>query len=102
MWSVIAAQPGSQSAALSVTVEPEGDLRPGDQITYRVDVVSPTGLAGADWRLVAPIPSGLVDARWTCTASGDGYACGAASGSGDLDEVVSLGVDGQLTFVVTG
>ena len=102
MWPAAAAQPGAQSTGLTVTVEPADDPKPGDQLTYRVDVVSPTGLAGTGWRLVAPIPTGLVDARWSCTASGDGYACGSDSGTGDLDELVSFGVEGQLTYLVSG
>jgi uncharacterized repeat protein (TIGR01451 family)/LPXTG-motif cell wall-anchored protein len=85
-----------------VTVEPADDPKPGDQVTYQVDVVNPTGLAGSGWRLVAPIPTGLVDVRWSCTASGQGYGCGAASGTGDLDEAVSFGVDGRLTYLVSG
>lgn len=45
------------------------------------------------------LPITLIDASWTCTASG-GASCPAASGSGDLTETVSMSAGGQLQFEI--
>ncbi|MFI6318963.1 hypothetical protein ACIBG8_15645 [Nonomuraea sp. NPDC050556] len=72
---------------------------PGKPYTYEVTVTN-TGpvdvqgaTVGADW----PTPWDTV--KWTCTSAGG--KCPAASGMGDLDEVISLAAGGKMTFKVT-
>jgi hypothetical protein len=46
----------------------------------------------------------LINKTWTCTATGAGTSCPAASGSGDIADLGNymMGQDGDLTFVFQG
>jgi uncharacterized repeat protein (TIGR01451 family) len=77
-----------------------GVVIPGDTLTYTI-VVSNEGPSAAVGAVVLDtLPAALLGATWTCSPSA-GSTC-TASGSGSLDEVVSLPVGGTLTYTVTG
>ena len=88
-------------ADLSITkTDNDTNTRPGDPITYLIVVANagPSAVTGAT--VVDSMPVGIIGVSWTCTA-GIGGAC-AASGTGDLNELVDLGVGSTVTFTVTG
>ena len=87
---------------LSVTVtDGSTTATPGTTVTYTI--VATNG--GADVingaTLTDAFPGSLSNVTWTCTAS-TGSTCSAASGTGDLAEVVKLAPSGTVTYVVTG
>jgi uncharacterized repeat protein (TIGR01451 family) len=48
------------------------------------------------------LPAALAGFGWTCAPSGAGASCGTASGTGDIDALVTLPVGTSATFTVTG
>lgn len=48
-------------------------------------------------RLRVPVPAGLGDVEWECSAAG-GATCGGSAGSGAIDRVFSLPAGSELTF----
>ncbi len=46
------------------------------------------------------LPASLVGASWACTAA-PGSSCGATSGTGSIDEIVTIGVGSNLTYIVS-
>ena len=71
----------------------------GQQTTYTIQGtnVGPSDMVAT---ITDPLPSRLGSASWTCTAAG-GAIC-AASGSGSLEEDVTLPVGGSVTFSLQG
>ena len=73
---------------------------PGAPITYSI-VVSNSGPSAAPGsRVVDSLPAALSSATWTCSATA-GSSCGAASGSGSIDQIVSVGAAGTVVYIVT-
>lgn len=72
---------------------------PGKPYTYQVTVsnTGTTDVTGA--KVVADWPQPWDTIKWTCKS--DGGACPAASGVGDLNEVIDLAAGGSMTFTVT-
>ena len=72
-------------------------LTPGGTITYTV-VVNNTGTVPANGTVVNdPVPAGIASMTWTCAG-----ACGAASGSGAINDTIgTLPVGGSATYTVT-
>ncbi|MET0225842.1 MAG: cadherin-like domain-containing protein [Dokdonella sp.] len=86
-------------ADLSVTLDDGVDFVVGGAVvTYRAMVVNagPSDVIAA--HVVDMLPSNLAAASWTCTASG-GATC-SASGSGGIDDSVSIPNGGSLTYVL--
>lgn len=87
-------------ADLSVT-KTNGSTRvnAGASTTYTITVsnAGPTAVAGAT--VVDNMPAALTNVSWTCAPAA---SCAAASGTGNLNSTVSLGVGGSATFAVTG
>ncbi|WP_143020118.1 lectin-like domain-containing protein [Sinosporangium album] len=71
---------------------------PGKPYTYTVTVTNTGSVPVSGAQLVADWPSPWDRIKWTCTSTGG--ACPAASGIGDLNEVVSLAPGGSMTFTV--
>ena len=46
------------------------------------------------------LPAQLTNASWTCAASA-GSSCQAASGTGSINTIVNLGINGTATFTIT-
>ncbi len=73
---------------------------PGSQTVYTLTVTN-AGPSHAPGSLVSDsFPLAITAVSWTCSASG-GASCGAASGSGNLSETVSLPAGGQVVFQAT-
>jgi len=101
---------GNNESTISATVSAVADvvvdkfasplqLIAGEMVTFTVNV---DNFGPSDAPSVAindTLPSGLIDANWTCTASG-AATCPAVSGSGDIVETVALGSGGQLQFEI--
>ena len=75
-------------------------VTPGGTVTYTIVVTNlgPAAVVGAT--VVDTMPPALTGVTWTCTASSGG-SC-PASGTGDINALVSLPAGGSATFVVTG
>lgn len=75
---------------------------PGAPLTYTIEVDNdgPSDIAGA--RLVDRLAGVLDDPTWTCEITTGAGACGSASGRGDVDVALDLGVDSRARIVVTG
>ena len=73
---------------------------PGQPVTYTITVsnAGPTAAAGA--AVIDTIPAALVGATWTCSAS-PGSTC-TASGSGNINDMVTLAAGGTATYMLTG
>ena len=75
---------------------------PGTNVTYTI-VVRNTGPFGAENVTVSdPLPAGITTASWTCGAPTGGARCGAASGSGALNDTgADLPPASSLTYTFT-
>jgi len=72
---------------------------PGMPLTYTIVVTSAGPSAAPNTLISDTFPAELNNVTWTCAASGD-VIC-PANGSGDLNVIVTLTADSQLTFIVT-
>lgn len=74
---------------------------PGGTVIYEIVVtnVGPVEVLGA--QISDPLPSGIVDASWTCADDGSGSACGAASGTGGIATTADLPVGTSVTYTLT-
>lgn len=72
----------------------------GSPTTYTVTVTNPGGAPVAGATLVNNPPAGVTYGSWTVAASG-GAVAPASSGSGALNEVVSLPLGGTLVYTIT-
>ena len=76
------------AVSITKTVSPSRPVLPGDKLTYTITVTS-TGNTAADGTVVVDtLPKGLLNATWTCQASG-GAVCPAVAGSGDVNETLA-------------
>ena len=74
----------------------------GGTLTYTI-IASNAGPSNATGvRIQDNLPTPLSSFTWTCVASGAGAACGAASGSGSIDQLVTLAAGTQVTYTLTG
>ena len=102
--------PGNNSASNTSPVGAVADLRvtkastpspyvPGAPVQYVITAtnVGPSSVVGA--RVQDTLPAVLTGVAWTCGATG-GASCGAASGAGTIDQLVSLPVGGTVVFTV--
>ncbi len=79
---------------------PTDTYAPGTDVTYTI-VVRNAGPSDVNNTPVQdPLPAGITAARWTCTATGTG-SCGAPSGTGALNDLVSLGAGDTATYLYT-
>jgi hypothetical protein len=89
-------------ADLSVTIDDGQDaITPGQPQTYLVEVrnLGPDDAPGS--LLVLASTPQLLNTNWACTPVGPA-SCPAASGSGELGEVINLPAGGGLDFVQNG
>ncbi|MCF0092948.1 DUF11 domain-containing protein [Micromonospora sp. MH99] len=97
--------------ATTLTVIPTVDLAvtktgtpnpyvPGAPLTYTVAVTNagPSDAVGAT--VTDPLPAPLAGFTWTCEASA-GSTC-TASGTGSIDDTVTVATGGTLTYTITG
>jgi uncharacterized repeat protein (TIGR01451 family) len=67
---------------------------PGEVIAYAVVLTNDADADASGYQVATAFPDGIVNVVWTCTAEGDGSACGDPSGTGDLAETVDVGAAG--------
>ncbi|MEG2975152.1 MAG: hypothetical protein RR882_03610 [Comamonas sp.] len=95
------------------TMTSPGSRRVGDLVSYALKIknnVFPNSSLSAEIDDPASAPlvndsiAELTGKTWTCTASGQGTTCPAASGSGDLSDLgnYTMGQGGELSFVFEG
>jgi uncharacterized repeat protein (TIGR01451 family) len=89
------------SADLSITkTDGQSAVTAGAMLTYTI-VVSNGGPDPAPGATVAdPLPAALTASSWTCVATA-GSSCGAASGSGSINQTVTLASGGTIVFALT-
>ncbi len=75
---------------------------PGALLTYTIVVsnAGPSDVTNA--RVQDALPAPLAGFTWSCTTSGAGTACTAASGSGSIDALVTLPAGTHVTFTASG
>ncbi|GAB2489816.1 hypothetical protein GCM10027082_46000 [Comamonas humi] len=90
---------GEGDVGVSITNNANG-VQQGGSTTYVVVATNhgDTDIAGVT--LSNTPPAGITYGSWTCTAAG-GATCPAASGSGNLSELISLPAGGALTYTIT-
>ncbi len=102
--------PGNNSATNTNPVGAVADVRitktstpnpyvPGAPLQYVITAtnVGPSDAVGA--RVQDVLPAVLTSVTWTC-ASAAGASCGAAGGTGDIDQLVTLPVGASVVFTV--
>lgn len=90
----------ANTADIVVTAFGGGFAQAGDLVDWVVTVAN-TGPVDADVvQVLAAIPDILTAIDWSCLPDAQS-SCGAASGEGAFDEVVSLPIDSQLSFAIT-
>lgn len=96
-YSIIGPQVEVKKEVVSTAFVPGGDVT----FTVSANNVSPT--VAAPGTLVSDeMPATLLNARWTCAASG-GAACPRASGTGNLNESIAIFPPGSsLVYTITG
>ena len=87
-------------AELEISKFVQGAVVAGQQVTYGIQVVNNEG-APTSATVTDVVTDVLPDATWTCGASA-GSACTNASGSGDINETVTVGAFSSVDFEVTG
>jgi uncharacterized repeat protein (TIGR01451 family) len=88
-------------ADLGVTkTDGQATAAPGEPITYTIVVsnAGPEAMAGVS--VVDTVPSALLGATWTCSASA-GSGC-TPSGAGNINDTATLLVGGTATYLLTG
>ena len=92
-------RPGVANLGVSKT-DGVASVVPGTSTTYTIVAsnAGPNAVAGAS--VVDNPPAGVTFTSWTCVASA-GSACGNASGSGPINELISLLNAGTATYTVT-
>ncbi len=103
--------PANNTATDTDTLNPTADLTitktdgsvfeiPGTPVTYTIVATNngPSNVTSAT--ITDTIPSALTNAGWTCVAAA-GATCGAAFGTGDITDTVSLPATGSVTYTVT-
>lgn len=73
-------------------------VTPGSSTTYTI-TVSNSGPGAAAGTVVDTLPPELINASWTCVGAGGGVC--SASGSGGINDSVSLPAGGSVTYTLT-
>jgi uncharacterized repeat protein (TIGR01451 family) len=94
-------QVGSGGTGADLTLRKFNDLcvlPGGTRVAYQIEIsnLGPEAVTAA--RVTDTVPAGLSNASWTCSA-GAGASC-AASGNGNIDQLVNLASGASLTFVL--
>jgi uncharacterized repeat protein (TIGR01451 family) len=80
---------------------PTGTVMPGDQLTYTITVANsgPDTVSGANF--TDPLPANFTSANYSVVLSG-GATDSNPTGSGNIDDTVTLPGGGSITYTVTG
>jgi uncharacterized repeat protein (TIGR01451 family) len=93
--------PVAERPRLSVTKTADTSaIAPGGTINYLITVTNVGTVVATNVVISDPLPAGIANFTWTCTASG-GAICPNASGSGAINEQVpTFPIGAQLTYSV--
>ena len=104
---------GSANATLTITAASAPDIsvsinngrsyvQYGKQLVYTITVqnIGTADVSGVTVAAPLPVTQTLTNATWTC-AGFSGATCGAASGSGDLNDTVVVPQNGFLVYTLT-
>jgi uncharacterized repeat protein (TIGR01451 family) len=72
---------------------------PGTPITYTVTVTNAGPATAVGARVVDTLPAAFQNAWWTCLAT-PGSSCGVATGTGSINDRVTVAVGGTITYVL--
>ncbi|MFN0084583.1 MAG: hypothetical protein ACKVX9_04280 [Blastocatellia bacterium] len=102
--------PGNNTATDTDQLTPQADLSivktlntnpvtAGMPVRYTIEAsnLGPSAVTGAT--VTDTLPPQLLNATWTCAATG-GSSCGAASGAGSINSTVTLLPAGKATFII--
>ena len=90
------------SADVSITVTDGSATEvPGTSVTYTITVTNPGTGSVKKIAVTDAFPSVLASVQWSC-APGAGGACGAATGSGNINTTVDLSGGTSAVFTATG
>ena len=71
----------------------------GEVITYQINLTNSGPSDALDVVVNDSFASGIINADWTCVATGRSV-CSNASGTGNISETVNVTIDGDVTFLV--
>jgi len=80
---------------------PSGTYVPGQQVSYTISVNNAGPSQAIGIAVTDNLPAGLTNASWTCSTGSVDSACGAASGTGNINQIVSVAPFDTVTFTVT-
>lgn len=93
---------GSPVANLSVTMsDGKTQVTAGTTVTYTIVITNAGPSAAVNAHIVDTAPASLTNVSWTCTAAA-GSTCPAPTGTGSLDQLMTVGTTGNVTFTLTG
>lgn len=87
-------------ADLAITKTAQSKYVAGSPLEYTIEVTNEGEFDVTDAHVTDPLPAGITDANWTCTAAG-GATCGNPTGTGAIDEKVHLPKAGTVTYTLT-
>lgn len=94
--------PTAPSADISVSMNNgRSNSVPGTSVSYTIVVTNYGPAPVNNVQLVDPFPNIVQNVSWTCTASA-GSACQTGNGSGNINALINLAVNGSATFLATG
>lgn len=80
---------------------PSGTYVPGQQVSYTISVNNAGPSQAIGIAVTDNLPAGLTNASWTCSTGSVDSACGAPSGTGNINQIVSVAPFDTVTFTVT-
>ena len=99
----ILVQPSDEAPSTNLSITVSNDrttLRPGFPVSYQIVVANSGPVLAVAAEVTDVLPPELENASWTCS-SATAAACGAASGSGSLDDDPALPPGSQLSYQLT-
>ncbi len=87
---------------ISIDKTSTGDFATGADITYTIEVGNAGPGFASEVVVTDDFPTGISGITWTCATSSANSSCASPSGSGDIDETVSIASGDTVTFTATG
>ncbi|MBK8182494.1 MAG: DUF11 domain-containing protein [Candidatus Competibacteraceae bacterium] len=75
---------------------------PGQPLTYTITVNNAGPSDATNARVQDTVPVQLAGFAWTCAPASAGASCATASGTGNIDALVTVPSGGGVTFTLTG
>lgn len=91
----------TKNLSVSISNGVAGPHTPGTNLVYTINVRNNWSAAANGVGVLNPVPSGLADAIWSCTATPGSGCGGPANGAGAINRSVNLDAGGKVTFTVS-